>query len=235
MPNEESQAVSTQPRRFVHWLRYIAYLCLCFVLLAGSLFVYAKRKVTAFTSERPASLPAVKVSKDRLVALEKRIGSITHHVESGAKLQSNFLLTPEEINALIHKDARLRDKVFIKIVEGVLKADVSFPADVLPGGEGRYFNAEVSLNISVVNGVLKLLIAEAQVDGEPVPDVWMRLVRDRDFAKPLYNDREISQILANVDNVQVQEDGIIFHLRGSANERQIVFQAKRPTRRIRVQ
>lgn len=235
MPHEESQAVSVKPRRFVRWLRYIAYLCLCVALIAGSLFVYAKRKVTAFTSERPASLPAVKVSKDRMVALEKRIGSITHHVESGAKLQSDFLLTPEEINALIHKDAKLRDKVFIKIVDGVLKADVSFPADVLPGGEGRYFNAEVSLSISVVDGVLKLMISQALVDGEPVPDVWMRLVRDRDFAKPLYNDREISQILANVDDVQIQEDGIVFHLRGTANERQIVFQARRPNRRVRVQ
>ncbi len=216
------------------WMRRLT-LLLVFVAVVGiGAFYYARSRVAIYTAEKPVALPKVQVSKDRMVALEKRIGTISSSVDAGSTLSGEFILTSEEINALIHKEPKLRDKVFIEIIDQQLTADVSFPADVLPGGEGRYFNAKVKLNVSVAEGMLQVFIQEALVDDAPVPELWMKLVRERNFAKPLYNDSEISQILENIEAVKIENDAVRFQLRGSANEKQVALQARHSDRRHRL-
>lgn len=215
-----------KPHFFVRWMRRLAYV-VCVVLIAsGGLFAFARNRVAAYTSANPVAIPKQRLSRVHRAQVDKRLGSISEQVINGPKVRRDFLISTEEINALVHKEPKLRDKIFVKIVDNQLKADVCFPTDLLPGGAGRYFNGEVTIQPAIENGKLTLTVVDAVVDGKPVPELWMKLVRERNFAKPLYNDREISQILANVQGLIIEPYGMRFMLHDAANAKQLVLQAR---------
>jgi hypothetical protein len=221
---------SPKSRSWIRLLRRLSYVTCGLMILAGTVVAYARNRVTAYTSKSPIALPKQRLSRDHLARVERRLEKISNQVINYPQVQRDFLISTEEINTLVHKEPKLRDKIFVKISDDQLKADVCFPADLLPGGAGRFFNAEVTIEPKVENGKLKLTVKDALVDGQSVPEVWMKLVRERNFAKPLYNDAEIAQILANVESVMVEPYGMRFILRTAANAKQLVLQARNSDR-----
>lgn len=235
MQVEDSTPVALPKASFMaRWLRRVSLLLFVALILGTGLFAYARNRVTAYTSANPAAIPKQRLSRVHLAQVEKRLEKISDQVINGPKIRRDFLISTEEINTLVHKEPKLRDKIFVKIVDKQLMADVCFPADLLPGGAGRYFNAEVTIDPTIENGKLKLTVTKALVDGKPVPELWMNLVRERNFAKPLYNDSEIAQILANVEGVTVEPYGMRFILGDAANAKQLVLQA-RNNNRVQIQ
>ena len=201
----------------------IALICgLCFAGLA----LYLRSQFKTLTSDKRVVLPSVVVTAEQMQQIEKRIDKMSQR-SSGRTLQDReLMLTPEDINALISKEPRLSQSVFVKIVDEQLKADVSIPTDFLPGGEGRFFNAEVTLQASIENDSLQLKIASVEVDGKPVAKSWIERFGANDFAKPLYNDAEISKLLENIEAVEIVDQAIRFRLRASANPEQAMRQSR---------
>ena len=187
----------------------------------GAAYGFVRSQVSSFTSQKQAELPRVKMSRQRLARVESKLEAFSQQSRGGRRPAIRDLtLSTEEINALVHKEPRLRDAIYIRVEDGQLKADVSVPADLLPGGEGRFFNAQVTFDVGIEDGRLQLHVACATVDGRDVPEGLMAAVRERNFAKPLYNDREIAQLLANIESIHLERDAVRFHLRREVNAQQ---------------
>lgn len=194
---------------------------LVLALVGGGVYAVIKHQTRRFTSETQRVLPRVESPRTKRVVAETKMKS--------ARLDAvrELTLTCDEINALVHKEPRLRGAVYVRLEDGLIQADVSLPADVLPGGNGRYINGEVCFAVELEEGRLRLTVASASVDGQAVPTSMLAPVRNRDFARPLYNDSEMSQLLENVERVEVLDDALRFHLKADPNATQLARVAQK--------
>jgi hypothetical protein len=174
---------------------------------------FVSSQVTKYTSETPVELPMVDYTPAQIEALESRLDTFKTTVESGESPTEDLVLTAEEINALINQQEELKGKVFVKISDGQVTGDVSFPTDAIPGGRGRYFNGSVSLDVSMENGVLIVTLADAEVNGEPVPEKIIEGMASENLAKDLYKDPENAKLMRRVEAVVIEDNKIILKMR----------------------
>ena len=137
---------------------------------------------------------------------------------------TELVLTATEINGLIAKQDALRGKLFVRIENGEVTGDVSFRideipvGDKLPGVEGRFFNASVSLDVSMENGSLIVRAVDAEVKGEPVPEDFMRGMRNENLAKDAIKDVKTAKMMRKIESIEVKDDSIVVKLRQSDSE-----------------
>ena len=71
-------------------------------------------------------------------------------------------------NGMIASEEELSGRIHIKIEDGNVTGDGSFPADPFPGGEGRYFNASGTFDVSINNGYLDVATSGSDSEGRPI-------------------------------------------------------------------
>jgi hypothetical protein len=130
-----------------------------------------------------------------------------------AEVPRELRLTSEEINALISSNEDLRGKAFVRIEDGRLYGQVTLPTDQIPGGKGRYFNADAEFEVSMDNGVLVVRLTSASVKGEPIPEAFMEGFSQQNLAKDAYDDVETAELLRKFDKIEVVDDAIVLRLR----------------------
>ena len=175
---------------------------------------FVSSTVAKYTSDTPVKLPSVEYSPEQLAALEARLKTFTDTVQAGDTPEEDLVLTADEINALISKEEKLRGKVFIKISDGRVSGDVSIPTDAIPGGQGRYFNGSASFNVSMGNGVLIVTLADAEANGQQVPQHVIDGMAAENLAKDLYKDPKNAEMLRRIDSVSIEEDKIVLKFKG---------------------
>ncbi|MEO8271886.1 MAG: hypothetical protein ABI557_19340, partial [Aureliella sp.] len=114
---------------------------------------YFSQQIVQNTSTEPRNLPVVELSPDEMKEIETRIDTFQKKVDQG-QAPDTLVLTADELNALIGQQEKLRERVFVKIEDGLIQADISFPTDGFPGGKGRYFNGSARVDASLENGKL---------------------------------------------------------------------------------
>lgn len=183
------------------------------VLVTGfATFQFYKGQLTKYTSDTPKDLPVVELPAEEVAAIEQKIEAFKEQVEEGAD-SDELVLTAEDINALIAKEEKLRGKVFVRIEDSKIGADVSIPTDGIPGGKGRYFNGSVRVNVELEDGVLMVTIDEAEVNGLPVPEVIMEGLRQENLAKEMYKDVDAAKRLARIEKIEIGNDRIVLKVR----------------------
>lgn len=135
---------------------------------------------------------------------------------AAAKPPSELVLTADEINALIAEQKELRGRAHVRIEEGTIRGEVSIPTDMLPRGEGRYFNASAIFDVSMEDGILIVRITDATVKGEPVPGPILEAFRQQNLARDLYQDPKNARLLRKFESVSVEDDQIVMKLRQDA-------------------
>ncbi len=175
----------------------------------GSVWFY-NQQIAKYTSEQPRPIPVVEVSEERLQQLEARLEAFQETVEKG-DTPEQMVLTAEDVNALISKEESLRGKVFVTIEDGLVEAEVSIPMDAIPGGKGRYFNGSASVDASLEDGVLIVTLQDAEVNGQPVPDAYMREIRKENLAKDMYKDPEVAKRLRKFESLVIEGDKLILN------------------------
>ncbi|MFG0264286.1 MAG: hypothetical protein ACF8AM_03930 [Rhodopirellula sp. JB055] len=135
-----------------------------------------------------------------------------------AEVPRELRLTSEEINALISSNEDLRGKAFVRIEDGRLYGQVTLPTDQIPGGKGRYFNADAEFEVSMDNGVLVVRLTSASVKGEPIPEAFMEGFSQQNLAKDAYDDVETAELLRKFDKIEVVDDAIVLRLRDPSAE-----------------
>lgn len=132
---------------------------------------------------------------------------------------TELILTADEINGLIANQDALRGKLFVRIENGEVTGDVSFKIDEipgvenLPGIEGRFFNASVTLDVSLENGSLIVQAVDAEVKGKPVPEDFMKGMRDQNLAKDAVKDVKTAKMMRKIESIEVKDDKIVVKLR----------------------
>ncbi|MEM9365396.1 MAG: hypothetical protein AAGD07_05330 [Planctomycetota bacterium] len=218
------------------------------MLLAGFLtWRFLTGQVEKYTDQEAAEIPVVQYDDEALEELNQRLeqfqtqvrgpdvaadeteSDVAEDSDSEALEQSadaqpalapmqELRLSAEEINALIGANEQLRGKVFVRIEAGQLSGQVSIPTDMIPGGKGRFFNADADFSVSMENGVLVVRLTGARVKGEAIPDEFMQGFAQQNLAKDAYNDTENAEILRKIESIQVVEDSILLKLRPVESE-----------------
>jgi hypothetical protein len=196
------------------WGCLIAFgLGICLLLCAGfGSYFWLRNEIAKYTSETPKELQTVDYEKEEMEALETRVESFRTKLDEGQTPEEDLVLTAEEINALIGNNEDLRGRVFVKIEDGQVKGDVSFPLDKL-GVKGRYFNGSGTFDVSMENGELVVNAQEAVVNDEPVPEQFMTEFRKQNLAKEFYDDADSAKFLRKFEDIRVEGDKIILKVR----------------------
>ncbi len=201
--------------------------CLTMVLLMvgsmvaigfGSVWFY-NQQVANYTSEQARPIPVVEVNEEQLEQLESRVEAFQEKVDVG-DTPEQLVLTADDVNALISKEENLRGKVFVKIEDGLVQADVSIPANAIPGGKGRFFNGSATLEASLENGVLIVTLQDAEVNGQSVPEDYMREIRKENLAKEMVKDPDVAKKLRKFESLVIEGDKIILTPRQDSSEAQ---------------
>ena len=175
---------------------------------------WISNQVEKFTSATPAELPTVDYDPEELAELEKRVDTFTEAFDRGEIPPDDLVLTAEEINALIGKDEDMRGKVFVKIEDGQVSGDVSIPVpEVIPGGEGRYFNGSGSFEVSMNGGVLIVTMTDGEVNGERLPQEAIDALARENLAKGVYDNPDAAKTLRQFESVSIEDDKIILKVR----------------------
>ncbi len=186
------------------------------VLIVGGLSasIYAgyrlyKTQLDAYTSTQPAEIQSVEFSDEEVAAVKQRIEDFKSALEKG-EAPEQLVLTADEINAIISSDEDLKGKLFVKIKDGEITGEASFPIpDVVPLAKGRYFNGSMSLKASLENGVLIVTVDDAEVNGKPVPEDFMTGLREQNLAKDAYDDPKAAEFLRKFESLTIDDDKII--------------------------
>lgn len=173
-------------------------------------------QLAKYTSDQPVELPSVNITDEEVQAIETKLEDFRQQFESGETPQE-LVLTVDEINALIASNADLKGRVHVKIVEGKLHGDLSFPLDEIPGGKGRYFNGSVTLEVELDNGVLVARLADAQANNQPIPSEFLEAFRKENLAKGIYDNPETAKALARCESLEILEDRIVLKVRQKSN------------------
>ncbi|WP_404310807.1 hypothetical protein [Neorhodopirellula lusitana] len=124
-----------------------------------------------------------------------------------------LVLTANEINALINSEEELRKRVFVRIEDGRLFGTISIPTDMVPGGSGRYLNADGEFDVSMKDGILVVRLVDASVKGERIPDEILEGFSQGNLAKDAYKDTKNAEILRKFESIEVKDDSIILKLK----------------------
>ncbi len=168
-----------------------------------------KAQVDAYTSTQPVEIRTVEYTEQEVAAVKQRIEDFKVALEKGESPEQ-LVLTADDINAMISSEKELKGKLFVKIEDGEIKGEASFPLpEGLLLGKGRYFNGSISMKASLDNGVLIVQVDEAEVNGKPVPEDFMKSMRNQNLAKDAYKDPETAKFLKKFKSLTIEDNKVI--------------------------
>jgi len=203
-----------QPKRFPWGCLIGGCLTVVLVMLIGigvvgyMGYTFYISQVNKYTSSEAVDIPKIEKSKEESDAVKKRLEDFKSSLERNESTEP-FVLTSDEINALISTENDLKGKLYITIADGEISAQASIPTDVIPGGKGRFFNGKVSLKASLENGVLIVTLDEAEVNGESLPSQFLDSIRKENLAKDAYKDPKSAEFLRKFERLTIENDKII--------------------------
>lgn len=174
-----------------------------------------KHYVNKYTTDKPAAVEVVKLEEQELLELQNRFESFEAAVKEGAG-PPDFEVTARELNGLINSNEELKGRVFVRIADGQVGGDLSFPADALPGGGERFFNATADFKVSLDGGVLIVTLADATINGVQLPKQALDALASENLAKDAYKDPDTAKLLRRFESLEIIGD-------------RIVLKAKRPS------
>ena len=206
---------SSKPRK--DFLRYgcLVGLVLLLMVVLGGLFglYYARKMFNDFTETKPATLPAVRLSRPEIEQLQQRIDNFRQAVRQ-SKPTGPLNLTADELNALIATDADLKalnGKLYVTLSGNQIEGQLSVPMEAvgLSLFKGRYLNGTGKFALSIHNGRLRLYVLSFVAKGRPIPTVYMDEIRKHNLAEGINSDPRAAAALDWLENIKVQDGKLI--------------------------
>jgi len=193
-----------------------------FVVVIAGFFIArsAFRSVVAeYADTDPMVLPTVEASDDERAAVQAQFDAFQEALMQGTEV-SALTLTEDEANILIrfHPDLEaLRDNIYVKFEEGVVRGDVSIPLDHFEhipviGGlvSGHYLNGSGTFSLQVANGRLEVHPVGIEVRGETLPDEFMNELRSINLFDRLDQDHDVARKIQRLDRIEIHDGSITF-------------------------
>jgi len=198
-------------------------------------FWYVSVQVRQYTTDTPAKLPTPLYTDHEIAALEDRLqqidlGEASPTTVPRATSPADFkpaetgqvpptgevvelVLSARDLNALISRQPDLQGKLLVTIEDGQVGGEVSIPLETLPGGEGRFLNAHVSLAVELRDQELFVAITNATVKGAPLPKILLAALGNENLAAELNQHPMIKSRLQQLDSLTVEDDSIVLRKR----------------------
>lgn len=212
---EVNQPYPEMPRKRFPWGCLLGGCCVTMLLIAGGIgatgfFAYRfyQSQMARYTSEQPAELPNVEVSEEEVEVLQNRVDSFKEKLE-GDEAVETLELSEKEVNMLISQNEDISDKVYIRIQDDLLTAEVSIPLDMLPGGKGRFFNGSVTLDAEIDNGRLEVYLQDADVQGEEIPEEILSQLSNENLAKDVNYEDDTKEWIEKFESIEVVGDKLV--------------------------
>jgi hypothetical protein len=187
------------------------------VVIAFLTYRFVNQLVDQYTSTTPQSLPKVEMPAEKVKALKDRVESFREAVKAGTSTEP-LVLTSDDLNALIEDNPELKGVIYVKVEKDEIKGQVSLPLDKLNIGmvRGRYLNGEADFKASLSDGVLIVTIESVEVNGQKIPDEFMKELRKQNLAKDAYKDEQTSEMIRKLESLEVKDGKIILKVRARA-------------------
>ncbi|MCU0772665.1 MAG: hypothetical protein MUE94_12990 [Verrucomicrobia bacterium] len=211
---------SPSPRRrkgcFFYGCLTLAILSLA-VLVGGGLGLYLLyHKVEAFVEQyaapQPMELPAVRYTQADQEMFQERLKIFADGLAQG-KPTVPLVLKGEDLNMLLASSADLKafsDGIRLKVEGDEVKGLVSLKLGDLgaPFFKDRYLNGEASFQVSLAGGRLTVSPTEIRVNDKPLPEEYLKAIRDHNFAESANQNPDFANTLGQLDSIQVQEGAV---------------------------
>lgn len=178
---------------------------------ATGFFAYRfyQSQMARYTSSQAEELPKVDFTEEQIAELETRVEDFQEDIEAKTADTQSLILTEAEVNALISTQEEFKDRVYVRIEDGAVAADVSVPLDMLPGGRGRFFNGSVTLDVKIEDGELLVYLEDASVNGEEIPSDILTQIQKENLAKDLNKDGDSRKWIRRFKDLQIEENQIV--------------------------
>jgi hypothetical protein len=204
-----------KPRRGCFFYGCITGLVLLVIVLGGLMvgLHYVKRMVNRFTDTRPRELPTFQMSPGEIDTLKQRFAAFQQAVREQRPVPP-LELTADDINALIASGPEgqtWKGKFYISLEGDQLKGEVSVPLQEvgLSMFKGRYLNGSATFNLSFRNGVLFVAPQTLLVKGKPLPETYMREIRQENLAAKAAGQPDAAVVLRGIEDIQIKADKLI--------------------------
>lgn len=172
-----------------------------------------------YTSAAPAKLPELSTSKAERQRAVARVEAFRVAVEGG-KASEPLVLSGDDLNALIRESPKLRDRVFLSIIDDRIKAELSVPLFELQDfslTRGRYLNGEAEVKVELEDGRLTLEILSMRAEGKELPSMICDLLTHSDFVvdaddedhDDTEEERRFKRFLTRLESLEVEDGKIV--------------------------
>ena len=191
----------------------LAVVTLVALILVGVGIGYLVKKGKTYTAEAPVELPEYETKEGECDELEARFAAFE-------KDGGTLTLTADELNAAIvcNPDMEiLKGKAWIKIEEGQLVVDGSFPLNAVPGFRDRYFNGALALSVHKEAGNLQIFVTDIDIEGHVLPEAFIKGFSGQNMANELKDSPELDAFMNELDSIEVK-DGHLIMTKGSSQK-----------------
>ena len=192
------------------------------VIVVGIIGYFVIKNVTTgwirdYTETTPAQIEKVEYTRAQTDAMQTRLATFMQALDGGTNLVE-FILTADDLNALISTQRELKDKLFVRIDGDQVRGEISMPLNDLGPFKlsGRYLNATATFKIVLANGALDVRLQDAQVKGRPLPSMILSEFKKNNLALEYQKDPRAAADLAKFDTVQVTNSTVLLRNKVSA-------------------
>jgi hypothetical protein len=186
------------------------------VLMLGALLLgihYTKKLLNRYTDTKPMELPTVQMSQADVDKLNRRVEAFQKAIREEHAAEP-LVLTSDDINALIANGPEreaLKGKFYLSFDNDQLKGQVSLPLNEvgLTMLKGRYLNGSATFDVAFRNGAVSVTPRTILVKGNPLPEKFMKELRNENLAADLTNDPDAKAVLKGLQDIQIKEDKLV--------------------------
>jgi len=166
--------------------------------------------VAKYTDTKPMELPKVELSKAEMEELDKRLATFKEGVEADKSVPA-LVLRADEINALIQRNAGMKDKISIGFENDQVKGKISLPLGELNAPiigrwlKGRYLNGTAGLKPTLQNGVLIVTLQSVEVNGRTIPANVLTSLQSRNLAERIYSDPKTADVMSRLASLEIKD------------------------------
>ena len=190
-----------------------------FLVLIGVGAYLGYRKLVSlrdqYTQTKPLELPATSYSKDELDAVRTRIEGFKAASHSD-KTNAQLSLSAADINAWLSSSG-FSNRVYVSLTNSSLVGQVSVPLEDIGVQflKGRYLNGAGVFDVGWINGALSVKVKAITVNGHPLPETYMKNIRNVNYAERQNTGSPRQDPMENISRVAIENGALIFESGGT--------------------
>lgn len=165
-----------------------------------------------YTETKPLALPVTSYSQAELDAVNKRIDQFTTTLR-GPVTNAELSLSANDLNALLASSG-LSNRIYVTLTNKSLTGQISVPLEDIGVRflKGRYLNGAGVFDVGCANGELSVKVKQISVGGRPIPEYYMKNVRDVNYAQGFATNAETAEALRRLQRVEIDDNRLVFEV-----------------------